>query len=257
MKSYFTNYNKTPKLLTIALSFVLFSVASNASAKDNQKSAETIMMCTFPQEILKAKSLKAMSITYMNEEVEKRDASKSLDKALKSLKKEKFSKKLHKKVVRLASSWVKTEKKINKGIKQKSVSVLYRDVYAVDKSCLDVANLMVNKKYSIVKSQIATLNLYIHQLNTLYIIKAWDAISDKEYKSTIKKIIANYEKINSSLAKNKKISKAMRANLEKMDKVFTTFKFMTTSTSGRYMPILAEKKASDIDMLTKTILEGK
>ena len=94
MKSYFTNYNKTPKLLTIALSFVLFSVASNASAKDNQKSAETIMMCTFPQEILKEKTLTAMSITYMNEEVEKRDASKSLDKALKSLKKRNLKKNL-------------------------------------------------------------------------------------------------------------------------------------------------------------------
>ena len=32
---------------------------------------------------------------------------------------------------------------------------------------------------------------------------------------------------------------------------------MTTSSSGRYMPVLAAKKASSIDALTTQILEGK
>ena len=256
MKSYFTNY-KTSKLLTIALSFVLFSVTLNASAKDNQKSEETVMMCTFPQEILKEQTLKAMSITYMSQQEDEKDAPKHLKKALTNLEKAKLSKKLHKKSVNLAKSWAKVEKKINKGVNKENVSKIYKDVYALNKSCLEVAHSLANKKHSIVKSEIATLNLYVHQLTTIYIIKSWDAVSTKEYKVYVKSILSNYEKINKTLSKNKKVSAEIKTNLAKINKAFLTFKFMTTSDSGRYMPMLADKKASDIDMLTKTILKGK
>jgi len=256
MKSYFTNY-KTSKLLTVALSFVLFSVMLNASTKDNQKSYQTVMMCTFPQEILKEQTLKAMAITYMNQQEDEKDAPKHLHKALESLKKDKLSKKLHKKSVNLAKSWAGIKKKIDKGINKKNVSKIYKDVYILNKSCLDIANQLANKKKSLVKGQIATLNVYIHQLTAIYLIKSWDAVSTKEYKSYVEEIISNYEKLSTALSKNKKVSADIKLNLKKINKAFMTFKFMTTSDSGRYMPMLADKKASDIDMLTKTILKGK
>ncbi len=257
MKSYFTNY-KTAKLLPIAISCLLFSSMLNASGKkDNSKSYNAIMMCTLPQEMLKDSTLKAMDITYMNPETEGKDASLSFKKSLNTLKKEKHSSSLHKNIINLSSSWQKTKKSIDTKVSQESVNSIYDMVVSFDKSCLVIAEKLANKKYSMTKNKVARLNLYVQQLTTLYIIKAWDSIDEQSYKDGVEKIISSYEKNYELVKKDKKLTAKTKGRLEKINKAFTTFKFMTTSNSGRYMPVLAAKKASNINMLTKIILEGK
>jgi len=258
MKPYFTNY-KAVKLLPIVISScLLFSSTLNASAKkDNSKSYNTIMMCTLPQGMLKDSTLEAMDITYMRPKVEYKDDTLSFDNSLNILIKEKHSSSLHKKILHLSSSWKKTKKMINKKVSKKSIISTYKSLISFDKSCLAIADKLTNKKHSMSKNRVAKLNLSIQQLTTLYIIKAWNAIDDTSYKSSVKKLINSYEKNYKLIQKDKKLTKKTKNNLEKINKAFTTFKFMTTSTSGRYMPILLVKKASNINMLTKTILEGK
>jgi len=255
MKSYFINY-KTVKLLPIAISCLLFSSTLNASAKkDNSKSYNAIMMCSHPQDILKEATLKAMDITYIKPE--KKDMSKTFEESLTILKNDKSIKSLHKDITKLSSSWAKTKKKIDNKISKKNVNSTYKSVVSFEKSCLVIADKMANKKYNMSKNRIAKLNLYIQQLTTLYIIKAWDSVDEKSYAQNVKKMIKSYENSYKLIKKDKKSSAKIKAQLEDINKAFTALKFMTTSTSGRYMPVLAVKKASDINMLTKTILEGK
>jgi hypothetical protein len=256
MKSYFTKY-KTSKLLTMALSFVLFSMTLNASGKDNKKSYETIMMCTYSQEILKDRTMRTMDIKYVTEQQDEVNAPENFHKALNLLQKEKLSKKLHNESVKLSNSWGKIEKRIFKGIKKESVAKIYKDICKLNTSCLNFAHAISNKKHNITKTDIATINLYVHQLTTLYLIKSWDAIPNKEYRKDVKRLIENYDKLQKKINKDKKTSKELQVNFKKIEKAFITFKFITTSESGRYMPMLADKKASDIDVLTKTILKGK
>jgi hypothetical protein len=244
------------KVLNIIFSFVLFSSLLSASEKDNKKGYESIMMCSLAQERLVDHTFGAIEITYMHPEGKENEVDKILANYLLAQKKLKLTKKQHKMVSRLSVEWKKTEKKLTKVTKE-NVSKLYKDVVSFDELCLSFADTLVDKKASSPKIKVAKINFYAQKITSLYIIKAWGAIDSETYKNDANKLLISYKKLYSELIGDKHLSKDANKSLKDIDKAFTTFKFMTKSTSGRYMPVLAHKKATQINMLTTTILEGK
>jgi len=250
MKSYFNNYRKL-KYFTVACSLVFFTQALEAKSTNY----ETIGICTMSQNILQDQIFTGMDVTYSNPQAAKDDARKDIKKQLELLKKEKLSKQLHKSVLSLDSSWSKIEKKLKVKTKKENSLSLYTQVNSFTKDCETVSTKLDKKKSDIEKMQVATLNLKVQTLTALYAIKSWDAINDKDYNAKVTNLLKSYETIYKKLNNSK--SKVNQDILEKLNKEFTAFKFMTTSSSGRYMPVLAAKKASSIDALTTQILEGK
>ncbi len=244
------------KVLNLIFSFVLFSTLLSASGKDNKKGYESIMMCSLAQERLVDYTFVAMNITYLHPEGKEIEVDRVLENYLAKQKKEKLNKEQKKMISKLSVEWKKIEKKLSK-ITKENVSKLYSDVVSFDKSCLDFADTLIDKKANSTKLKIAKINFYAQKIATLYIIKAWGGIDNKTYKNDANKLLSSYKKLYNELIGDKHLSKDANKSLKDIDRVFTTFKFMSKSSSGRYMPLLAHKKASQINMLSTNILEGK
>jgi len=256
MKSDFNHHSRS-KVLLIALGFLLLSNMLYASKKVDKSSYKAIGVCTLSQNIFKDHILTGMDITYSNPEEEKENATKEINEKLTTLNKEKVSKKLHKKIVTLKKSWSSTEKKLAKKLDKKMAEKLYLEFASFGDTCLAIADEVAKDQKDAVKNRVSKLNFYVQELTSLYFIRSWNVIDEKLYAKEVEKILASYQTLYEQLIATKEISKTTKVELEEINKLFVTFKFMTTSDSGRYMPTLAAKKAFNINALTSKILEGK
>jgi len=256
MKSDFNHHGRS-KVLLIALGFLLLSNMLYASKKAEDSSYKAIDVCTLSQNILKNHILTGMDVTYSNLQEEKENATKDINEKLTTLSKKKVSKKLHKKIVTLTKSWSSTEKKLDKKLDKKMAEKVYFEFASFGDSCLQIADEIAKDQKNGLKNRVSKLNFYVQELTALYFIKSWNVVDEKFYTKEVEKILASYQTLYDQLIETKNISKTTKVELEKINKLFVTFKFMTTSHSGRYMPTLAAKKAFNINALTSKILEGK
>lgn len=241
MKSYFQNKVKP---VALCCSLLLFSQGAFAS----QSAYEVTKTCTLSQSILKEHILLGMDVTYTNPEREIVVANKKIFSQLAKLKKITSSKK----VDLLNTSWKTIDVNIKKKLSKENVLAIYTEVEAFNKGCQLLAKELKTKNSD--KLQIASLNLEVQTLAALYAIKSWGAIDDDKYKNDVEAIINNYSTIFKALSANKGIDKK---SLAKIKKDFKAFKFLVQSDSGRYMPVLAEKKSSSIDNTIIQLLEEK
>ncbi len=246
MKSYLINANRL-KQITVVCSLVLFSQVVHAKSKQY----EVVELCSMSQNVLKDKLLISMDITYSNPEKNLIAVKKKIDTKLLQLKKEKLSKKLHKKIIALKSSWATIKKKTEKKVTQEKALNLYTRFNSFDTQCQSLAKGVTSSK-SKKKLLFTKLNLNVQSMTTLYVVKSWDLMDTNLYSKKIAKMISSYQDIRTSLD-----AVAKKSDLEKLDKEFTALKFMVSSSSGRYMPVLANKKASAINDIITQILEGK
>lgn len=247
MRFYLTRQRRL-KEITIACSLVLFS--HTLQAKSQQQ--EVLDMCTMSQHVLTNKMLVSMDVTYSQAQEGFTETKSQLSKNFGGLKKMKLSKKLQKKVKKLQNSWKSLDKKmlIEKILKKDALN-LYTDFSVFDTQCQALAKgLKANKakKYDI----LSKLNLQVQSLTALYTLKSWGVMDDKLYSKKISTMMESYQSIRKSLS-----ALESKDNLAKIDKEFTALKFMVQSSSGRYMPLLADKKASAINDIITQILEGK
>ena len=256
MKSDFNHYSRV-KVFFIALGFLLLSNTLYASKKVDDSTYKTIDICSLSQSIFEDQILTGMDITYSNPQEEQKNATKAIHTALEELTKEKVDKKIHKKIITLKKSWSTIEKKFATKMDKKDAKKFYLEISSFGTSCLEVADEKAKAKKDSTKSKVAKLNFHVQKLTGLYLIKSWGTIDDKLYTKEVKKILSSYQTLYDALIATKDITKTTKVELEKINKLFVTFKFMTTSDSGRYMPTLAAKKALDINALTSKILEGK
>jgi len=247
MKFYLTSQRRL-KQITIACSIVLFS--HTLQAKSQQQ--EVLDICTMSQNVLTDKLLVSMDVTYSQAQKSLVETKSKLTKKLDTLKKMKLSKKLQKKSKKLQTSWKSLDKKLlAEKILEKDVLNLYTDFSVFDKQCQTLAGGLKGSKAK-KDDMLSKLNLQVQSLKTLYIVKSWGAIDDKLYKTKISTMVESYQSIYKSLRPLES-----KENLAKLDKEFTALKFMVQSSSGRYMPLLAGKKALAINDIITQILEGK
>lgn len=247
MRFYLTNQRRL-KQITIACSLVLFS--HTLQAKSQQQ--EVLEICTMSQNVLTDKMLVSMDVTYSQAQEGFTETKSQLTKKFDGLKKKKLSKKLHKKATKLQKSWKSLDKKllIEKILKKDALN-LYRDFSAFDTQCQALAKGLKgskSKKYDI----LSKLNLQVQSLTALYTLKSWGVMDDKLYSKKVSTMMKRHQSTRKSLS-----ALESKDNLAKVDKEFTALKFMVQSSSGRYMPLLADKKASAINDIITQILEGK
>ncbi len=246
MKFYSISQNRL-KQVAVVCSLILFSHTLQAESKQQG----VIEICTMSQNILKDKMLVGMDVTYSNSEEDLIETKKRLKEQLGNLKNKKLSKKLRKKMVSLQSSWVKLEKNIDKKITKDDALKLYTSFSSFDKQCQSLAKGLKSDK-SKKNKLLAILNLQVQSLTALYIVKSWNVMDENLYSKKVSNLIKSYQSTYKSLT-----TLVDKENLAKLDKDFTALKFMTKSESGRYMPLLATKKASAIDDIITQILGGK
>jgi hypothetical protein len=196
-----------------------------------------------------------MDVTYSNPEEKIENANERIHTQFTTLQKEKLDKKHHKRANLLDKSWVKIEKEMKKKQTKESALPLYTEVNAFSQSCFTLAKELPLEKSDKNKFEIATLNLHVQTLTALYAVRSWDAIDEKVYTQKVTALLASYNEIYTNLTKT--IGAADKDVLEQINKEFLAFKFMTTSHSGRFMPVLAAKKALEIDGITTNFLGGK
>lgn len=246
MKSYLISKNRL-KQITAVCSLILFSQTLQAKSEQYQ----VIELCAMSQNVLKDKMLVSMDVTYSNSEENLLEIVKEIDKQLAQLKKEKLSKKLQDKVISLESSWSNIKKKLEDPLLQNEALDLYTSFRSFDTECQSFTQESAGST-SDKKLLLANLNLQVQTLTALYVVKSWNLIDDATYGKAISETIKSYQSARTSLETLLK-----KEDLERLDKEFAALKFMTSSNSGRYMPVLANKKASAINDTITLMLEGK
>ena len=103
---------------------------------------------------------------------------------------------------------------------------------------------------------ISELNQFTQELAAIYVMRAWDAIPPEEYYKEVKEILHNYENVYTELMNTDKkmVSDGVKNDLKVLKKHFMLFEFMAESKSGRFVPLLAAKKANKIYEETNKIL---
>ena len=83
-----------------------------------------------------------------------------------------------------------------------------------------------------------------------------EAIADDDYTKVVKEILKDYTETYQKLmqADEKMVSNEVKERLRTIKKHFMLFEFMAESNTGRYVPLLASKKANKINKETIKIL---
>jgi hypothetical protein len=103
---------------------------------------------------------------------------------------------------------------------------------------------------------VAELGLESQRLAALYLMKAW-GVADANYEQEVTQNVDETERIYQELlaSDEKLVSKEIKDKLKSTENDFIAFGVMAKSTSGRFMPMQAEKAASKIFDALREILE--
>ncbi|WP_417911206.1 hypothetical protein [Candidatus Electronema sp. PJ] len=251
-------------LLTAAMTLFCSEVSANASAQDVNELDD---ICMYSQRILKDYALIGMGVTYHDPKKDIDENIKTVDKYFKDIESHKLDEKLMAEVVEVEKSWNAIKPEFLNAPDKAKMSELRKKVEAYTTRCEQVAEDLakdtgIKGEHDVVL--IAELGLESQRLAALYLMKAW-GVADPNYEEEVNQTVDETEKIYHELlaADEKLVSKEIKGKLQATENDFIAFGVMAKSTSGRFMPMQAEKSASKIfdalrEILTleKKLVEG-
>lgn len=250
--------SKLLRMKAVNMIIPLFVIAeAHATAQDVHN---IIDICTSSERIVKDYALIGMKVTYHNPQKDLEETVKHLDSEMAVLEKEPLPKALHEEEVGLHKEWEKIEENLTHTPEKKSALTLHHYVEAFAAHCEVVAEHLAKDTGNPAEHfvvLIARLNLKVQELAGTYVIKAWGAIGDEEYYREVAQILKDYNKTYEELmgADEKLVSAGVKKRLKVLKKHFKVFEFMAESKSGRFVPLLAAKKANKIHKETNEILK--
>ncbi|MCW5198210.1 hypothetical protein VU06_00495 [Desulfobulbus sp. F3] len=242
-------------LLTAGLTLFCSEVSANASAQDVHELAD---ICMYSQRILKDYALVGMNVTYHDPKKDLDANIKTIDKYFKDIESHKLNEKLMAEVTEVEKTWNAIKPEFEKAPDKAKMSELRKKVEAYTTRCEQVAEDLakdtgIKGEHDVVL--VAELGMESQRLAALYLMKAW-GVADAEYDQEVTQTVDQTEKIYQELlaADEKLVSKEIKDKLKTTENDFIAFGVMAKSTSGRFMPMQAEKSASKIFDTLRTIL---
>ncbi len=242
-------------LLTAALTMFCSEVSANASAQDVHELAD---ICMYSQRILKDYALVGMSVTYHDPKKDLKENINIVDKYFKDIEGHKLNEKLLAEVLEVENSWKAIRPAFEQEPDKKKMSELREKVEAYTTRCDQVADDLA-KDTGIKGEQdvvlVSELGLESQRLAALYLMKAW-GVADTSYEKEVAQTVDQTEHLYQELmaADEKFVSKDIKDKLKTTENEFIAFGVMAKSTSGRFMPSMAEKSASKIFTTLREIL---
>ncbi len=236
---------------------LIMAAETHATAQDVH---EIIDICTSSEKIMKDYALIGMKFTYGELKKDLKETTTHLDSEMTDLEGHKVSKSLHDAEVGIDKEWAKIEKELKNSPEKRSALALEHHIDIFAKHCEALAEHLaadVQNKAEQYVVEIARLNLDVQRLAGVYVMKSWNAIADDEYIKIVKKILEDYAETYQKLmqADEKMVSNEVKERLRTIKKHFMLFEFMAESNTGRYVPLLASKKANKINKETIKILK--
>ncbi len=250
--------SKMAKIKVISMMIPLIMVAeTHATAQDVH---EIIDICTSSEKIMKDYALIGMKFTYGELQRDLKKTTAHIDAEITDLESHKVSKSLHDAEVALDKEWTNIEKELKNSPEKRSALALEHHIDIFAKHCETLAEHLaddVQNKGEQYVVEIARLNLDVQRLAGAYVMRSWKAIADDEYAKIVKEILEDYTKTYQKLiqADEKMVSNEVKEKLRTIKKHFMLFEFMAESNTGRYVPLLASKKANKINKETTEILK--
>ena len=245
--------------LALALQIMLPIYDASAKAASSQDVHEIADMCMYSQRILKDYALIGMGVTYHNPAKDLAKNVKTVNKYIADLKSHHLKKSLDDEIRELEGLWREIEPKVLEKPDKKRMSNLHKKVEVFSQRCEEVADHVatdtgIKGEHYVVL--IAQLGMETQRLAALYMMKAW-GIADANYYEEVKEVLDEYEEIHHELmgADEKLVSAEIKVKLKAAEKHFLVFEFMAASKSGRFVPTIAEKIASEIFTEVREILK--
>lgn len=243
-------------LLTAGLTLFCSEVSANASAQDVHELAD---ICMYSQRILKDYALVGMNVTYHDPKKDLEANIKTVDKYFKDIESHKLNEKLMAEVTEVEKTWNAIKPEFEKAPDKAKMSELRKKVEAYTTRCEQVAEDLakdtgIKGEHDVVL--VSELGMESQRMAALYLMKAW-GVADAEYDQEVTQTVDETEKIYQELlaADEKLVSKEIKDKLKTTENDFVAFSVMAKSTSGRFMPMQAEKSASNIFDTLRDILK--
>jgi hypothetical protein len=241
-------------LMTAAMTLFCSEVSANASAENAHELSD---ICMYSQRILKDYALIGMNVTYHDPKKDLEENIKIVDKYFKNIESHKLNDKLMAEVVEVQKTWSELKPEFEKAPDKAKMSSLHEKVEKYTDRCEQVADKLADDtgiKGEHYVELVGELGMESQRMAALYLMKAWgiDVDSAKDVKAVSDETNKTYSELLN--ADEKLVSKEIKEKLKATENDFVAFEVLTASTSGRFMPMQAEKSSSKIFEAVRSIL---
>jgi hypothetical protein len=198
-------------------------------------------------------------VTYHDPQKDLKENISTVDKYFKEIEGHNLNEKLIAEVTEVENSWKAIKPAFEQEPDKKKMSELRKKVESYTTRCEQVADDLakdtgITGEHDVVL--VSELGLESQRLAALYLMKAW-GIADSGYENEVAETVDQTEAIYKELmaADEKLVSKEIKDKLKTTENDFIAFGVMAKSTSGRFMPTMAEQSASKIFTILREILE--
>ncbi len=254
--------NKLKQAITVLLvsAFVLLPTtrasADVTTAKDVHEVAD---ICMYSQRVLKDYALIGLGVLYHDPKADLIKNIKVIDEYFADLKSHNLVKELDDSIKALETSWLVIEPIMLQKPDKKSMAVLYKKVEKFNYRCQQIADNLAQDTH--IKGLrdlvlITKIGMESQRLAALYMMRVW-GVSSPNYKVKVRGIVDELNDIiKELLAEDEKyVSEEIKKELRMIKKEFILFKFMALSNSKRFVPILVEKKASNVYEIVRRMVD--
>lgn len=255
-----TPRNHRPRLFLAAITavwlFPTFSDAATASVQDVHEMAD---ICMYSQRLLKDYALIGMGVDYHDPAGDLADSSKLVDRYLANIESHGLKQELDAEVREIEAAWRRIGPRLLASPTKESMAELQPLVDAFAQRCEEVAGHLADDTGNAAEHDvvlIAELGMEVQRLAALYMMKAW-GVPDDRYYEKVEEVLRAYEEILAELmaADDRHVPADIKVRLKTAEQHFLVFEVMAASKSGRFVPTLAEKKASELFEEIQVILK--
>ena len=254
-----TGLRRSRHVLAVVAGIWMFPASSTAATASVQDVQEMADICMYSQRLLKDYALIGMGIDYHDPAGDLAKSSRMLNRYLANIESHGLKQELDAEVREIETSWRLIEPRLLAPPTKDQMVELQALVDTFSQRCEEVADHLaqdtgIAAEHDVVL--IATLGVEVQRLAALYMMKAWGAAGDG-YDEKVDDVLAKAERIFAELmaADDRHVPREVKARLGEAEKHFLVFHVMAKSKSGRFVPTLAEKSASEVFHELRDILK--
>ena len=259
MKNPTSRGRRTGSSLAAVAAICLFPTVSAAAAASPQDVHEMADVCMYSQRVLKDYALIGMGVDYRDPAGDLAASSKLVDRYLANIESHGLKQELDAEVREIEVAWKRIEPQLMASPTKEKMAELQPLVDSFAHRCEEVADHLaadtgIAAEHDVV--QIAMLGMEVQRLAALYMMKAWDA-AGADYYDKVDAVLAETARIFAELmaADESHVPAQVKTRLKEAEKHVLLFQVMAKSKSGRFVPTLAEKNASEVFHELRDILK--
>ncbi len=256
---------KKPYFIWFFLVFILFEGKATYAVATAQDVHDIVDICVNLHRIQKDYALIGMGVKYDDPKKDLEETILKVDQEFSRLIDDHhLAKNEEEQVVLIQERWKKIKALVQEPPSQEGLVKLHKDIENLTDLCLKTAKLLEEstgiegEEYVVLSSE---LGMEVQRLAALYMMRAWD-VEYEDYFDEVRHVLDEFEGFYQDLNKadERFVSAKVKGDLTVIEKEFLVFEQMTESTSGRFVPSLAQRKANSlltkINVATESIIKS-